>query len=348
MISRVPVLVVACLLLASLQLSAAEYRPVRGSVLVVMKSSSGTEDQEFRSLMLSVVRVEVEDRELAMVEPVPSPPEGEQPLDSAKKAGAEFGLLVAYTMGSQEVSYDLEWYDVAARKKAASASRKSALDFTLDVSIASAVVEILEGQKDRISALPLKPDPNAVQETATPSVEAAPVELGKDVVRLEKVKPFLLSVGVEPLISTFSATEYIQDLFWGAKLNLAWRFALGGGAGGLGLTSGFQRYDVVNVGHPGTFYGIPVGAQIQYGTRMPGPFDFFAHLEGGVLIWYWDQTTSGGSLVNGVVWFISGGVGLVVDILKNFGVAIDVTYSYYPMNPAFTFLEPSLMLLLKL
>jgi hypothetical protein len=346
--SRVPVLVVVCFLLVSLQLSAAEYRPFRGSVLVMVKSSSGTEDQEFRSLMLSVIRVEVEDRELEMVELGSPPPEGEQPLDSAKKAGAEFGLAVAYTMGGQDVSYDLDWYDVAARKKAASASRKSALDFTLDVSIASAVVEILDGQKDRISALPLKPDPNAVQEAATPPVEAAPVELGKDVVRLEKVKPFLLSVGVEPLISTFSATEYIQDLFWGAKASVAWRFALLGGVGGLGIMSGYQRYDVVNVSYPGPFSGIPVGAQVHYGTRMPGPLDFFTHFEGGVLIWTWDQTSSGGNLLNGVVWFIAGGVGLVVDILKNFGIAIDVTYSYYPLNPAFTFLEPSLVLMLKL
>jgi len=348
MISRVPVLVVVCLLLASLQLSAAEYRPVRGSVLVLVKSSDGTEDQELTSLMLSVVRVEVEDRELAMVEPASSPPEGEQPLDSAKKAGAEFSLVVVYTMGGQEVSYDLQWYDVAARTKAASTSRKSALDFTLDVSIASAVVEILDGQKDRILALPLKPDPNAAQVTATPPVEAAPVEFGKDIVRLEEVKPFLLSVGVEPLISTFSATEYVQGLFWGAKASVAWRFALLGGVGGLGITSGYQRYDVVNVTYPGPFSGIPIGAQVQYGTRMPGALNFFTHFEGGVLVWSWNQTSSGGNLLNGVVWFIAGGVGLVVDILKNFGVAIDVTYSYYPLNPAFTFLEPSLMLLLKL
>jgi hypothetical protein len=118
-----------------------------------------------------------------------------------------------------------------------------------------------------------------------------------------------------------------------------------GGAGGLGITSGIQRYYVGNVGHPGMFYGIPVGAQVQYGTRMPGPIDFFVHLDGGALIWYWNQDD--GNLVSGVVWYIAGGVGLVVDILKNLGIAMDVTYSYYPLNPAFSFLEPSLLLLLK-
>jgi hypothetical protein len=345
--SRVPVLVLVVFVFAALSVHA-EYRPVRGSVLVLLKSTTAVEDPEFRALMLSVIRIEIEDRELEMIEPEAPPTEKEQPLDSAKKAGAEFALAASYTMGEQAAAFDLTWYETAVKTKSATVSRKSALDFTLDVTIASAVVEVLEGQKARISALPLKPDPNAKQAAVTPPVEESTgtVELGKDVVRLEPLKPLLFSAGVEPLISTFSATQYIQDLFFGAKASFAWRFPVLGGAGGLGITSGFQKYYVTNVGHPGNFYGIPVGAQVQYGTRMPGPIDFFMHFEGGTLIWYLNRDD--GILVNGVVWFIAGGVGLVVDIFKNFGIAIDVTYSYYPLVPAFTFLEPSVLLLLKL
>jgi hypothetical protein len=168
-------------------------------------------------------------------------------------------------------------------------------------------------------------------------------------VKLEPVKPILISLGAEPLISTFSATEYIQDLYFGAKAAVAWRFPLLGGAGGLGIVSGIQTYDVTNVGYPGMFLGIPVGAQVQYGTRMPGAIDFFMHLDGGALIWYWDQRGSGGNLANGVVWFIAGGVGLMVNILRNIGIAVDITYSYYPMVPyPFTFLEPAVLLVFKL
>jgi hypothetical protein len=345
--SRVPVLVGVCLLLVSLPLLA-EYRPVRGSVVVFLKSTTDTEDPEFRSLMLSVIRVEVEDRELEMVESEALPPEGARILDAATQAGVEFAIDASYTMGDQEVSFDLTWYDVAAKTKAATVSGKSALDFTLDVSIASVVVEALDEQKDRISALPLKPDPNAVQETTTPPAEAPPatVELGKDVVRLERVRPFLFSAGVQPLISTFAATNYLTDLYFGAKAAVAWRFPLGGGAGGIGITSSYQRYRIENVGHPGVFNGIPVGGQVQYGTRMPGPLDFFFHADGGVLIWYLDRDDSVRN--NGVSWYILGGVGLVVDVFSFMGIGIDVTYAYYYGYPPLTILEPSVMLLLKL
>jgi len=340
---RVPVLVFVCVVFAALPLHAA-YRPVRGSVLVLLKSTTGTEDQEFKSLLRNVIRVEVEDRELEMIEPGAPPAPGEEPLKSAANAKAAFALVATYTLSGREAAVELTWYDAATKTRAAAVSRTSALDFTLDVTIASAVVEILDGQKARISALPLKPDPNAA---VTPPVEAgAETALGKDVVRLEPLKPLLFSAGIEPLISTFSATQYLQDLYFGAKVAFAWRFPIGGGAGGIGLTSSYQRYRIENVGHPGMFHGIPVGGQVLYGTRMPGPLDFFFHVDGGALIWYLVQDDSGRN--NGISWYILGGVGLVVDIFKFMGIGIDVTYAYYYGFPPLTILEPSLLLVLKL
>ena len=345
---RVPVLVLLFIVSAALQLPA-DYRPVRGSVLVLMKSATSEEDPEFRSLLLNVCRVEIEARELEVVEPESPPPEKEQPIDTARKAGAEFALTASYTTGERDAKFALTWYDVAARTKADPVERSAALDFTLDVTIASAIADLLASQADRISALPLKPDPNAA--SVTPSGEAdvpavTEIATGKDVVRLEPVKPIQISLGVEPLISTFSATQYIQELHFGAKAAFAWKFPLLGGAGGLGITSGLQKYYVTNVGHPGWVYGIPIGAQVQYGTRMPGLIDFFVHLDGGALLWYWNQ--SDGILVQGVVWYASGGVGLVVNVFRYLGIAVDVTYSYYPLNPAFIFLEPTVLLQLKL
>jgi hypothetical protein len=338
---RVPVLVLVFAVLAALPMHAA-YRPVRGSVLVLLKSTTGIEDSDLKALMLNVIRIEIEDRELEMVVPAALPPAGEQPLDSARKAGTEFALVATYTTSGKEVTVDLTWYERAAKTKSATVSRKSAVDFTFDVTMAAAVAQVLEAQKARILALPLKPDPNPV--AVTPPDEG-PVELGKDVVRLEPLKPVLISLGAEPLISTFSATEYIQDLYFGAKAAVTWRFPMLGGAGGLGVTAGFQRY-YVNTGTPGMFYAFPIGLQVQYGTRMPGPLDFFVHFDGGGLLWTWDQTS--GNEPFAIWWYIAGGVGLVVDIFKNVGIAVDVTYSYYPLNPAFTFLEPAVLLLLKL
>lgn len=349
MIPRVPVLVLVTALLASLPLHA-EYRPVRGSVLVLVKSSTGEEDQEFRSLILNVIRVEVEDRELEMVEPDSPPPEGEQPLQSAQKAGVEFALAATYTLGEEEAAFALTWYETSAKTASATVSRKSALDFTLDVTLASAVVEVLDAQKDRISALPLKPDPNASQPPATPSAEtptASPgqVELGRDIVRLKPLKPLMFTIGAAPLVSTFAATSFIERVYFGVKTTAAWRFPLLGGAGGIGIGSGWQRYYVSNTTSDGWFQTIPAGVQLQYGSRGPGLFDFFVHADGGAVFWFLDPDV--GNLMNGVVPYVQGGVGFIVSILENVGVAFDVNYSLYFFNPYFSFLEPSLGLVLR-
>jgi hypothetical protein len=136
--------------------------------------------------------------------------------------------------------------------------------------------------------------------------------------------------------------DYIEGLYFGAKAGRGGSSpSVGGVLASWGLPEVLREH-----GNPGMFYAFPIGLQVQYGTRMPGPLDFFVHFEGGGLLWTWDQTS--GNEPFAIWWYIAGGVGLVVDIFKNFGIAVDVTYSYYPLNPAFTFLEPAVLLLLKL
>jgi hypothetical protein len=150
--SRLPVLVVLFAVLAALPGSAAD-TPVQCRVLVLLKSTTTEEDPEFRSLMLNAIRVEIEDRELTVLEPVTPPPNDEQPWQSAVKAGADFALAATYTMGQLEAAFDLAWFDAAEKRQIQAVSRKVSLDFTLDVTIATAVVEILDGQKDRIAVV---------------------------------------------------------------------------------------------------------------------------------------------------------------------------------------------------
>jgi hypothetical protein len=347
---RVPVLVLFLFLSAAFNLHA-DSRPVRGSVLVLMKSAGSEEDPEFRSLLLDVCRVEIESRELEMIEPEASPPGDEQPIETARKAAAEFALTAFYATGDRDATFVLTWYDVAARTKAASVERKASLDFTLDITIASAIAELLEGQADRISALPLKPDPNAGAAIVTPSGETVSppidqVQLGGDIVRLRPLKRLAFTIGAAPLISTFGASDLITDVYFSIKTTAAWRFSMLGGAGGLGIASGLQRYYVTNILQEGWFTTIPIGAQVQYGTRMPGPFDFIFHLDGGMVLWFLDPDV--GFPSNGMVPYVEGGVGFIVNVLQNLGVALDVNYAYYFFrNPDFSFLEPALLLVLK-
>jgi nucleoid-associated protein YgaU len=103
--------------------------------------------------MLNAIRVEIEDRELTVLEPITQPPNGEQPWQSSGKAGADFALAATYTMRQLEAAFDLAWYDTAEKRQTQAVSRKVSLDFTLDVTIATAIVEILDGQKDRIAVV---------------------------------------------------------------------------------------------------------------------------------------------------------------------------------------------------
>ncbi len=347
---RAPVLVLLFIASAAILLHA-DYRPVRGSVLVLMASTGAEEDPEFRSLLLNVCRVEIEARELEVVEPEASPPEGERPIDSARKAGAEFALTASYTTRERDATFVLTWYDAASQTRASSVEHTATLDFTLDVSIASAIAELLDGQKDRIAALPLKPDPNAAPASVTPSSEAVSppigqVELGGDVVRLKPLKRLAFTIGAAPLISTFGASDLITKVYFSLKTTAAWRFPMLGGAGGIGIDTGVQRYYVENIVNQGWFSTVPIGAQVQYATRMPGPFDFVFHLGGGVVLWFLDPDA--GLPSNGVVPYVQGGVGFIVNILENLGIALDVDYAYYFFrNPDFSFLEPAVLLVLR-
>jgi hypothetical protein len=342
---RVPVLVALFILSAALQLPA-DYRPVRGSVLVLAKSTLPEENPEFRSLLLNVCRVEIESRELEVIEPETPPPEGEQPIETAQKAGVEFALTASYTTSDRDVTFVFTWYDIAARTQAAPVERKAALDFTLDVTIASAISDLLDGQKDRIAALPLKPDPNAAPVAEATQAPLDEVVLGNDIVRLPPLKRLMFTIGAAPLVSTFGASDLITKVYFSLKTTATWRFPLLGGAGGIGIDSGLQRYYVENILNQGWFSTIPIGLEVQYGSRMSGPFDFIFHLDGGAVLWFLDPDV--GLPSNGVVPYVQGGVGFLVKVLENMGIALDVTYSlYFFGNPNFSFLEPALLLVVK-
>lgn len=359
MIPRVPVLVVLVVSCIAALLPAAD-RPIRGSVFAIVRPASAEGDPEFQALLLSVCRVEVEARELELREPDADVPDGEEPVASAAKAGAEFALVIAYATGERQATIDLSWYDVAAGAQAASVTLTAALDFTLDVTIASAVVELLDGQADRIAALPRKRAPGT-EPAAVPPAEApastlptaedqpppvGQVQLGKDVVRLKPLKPLVFTIGAAPLIATFATPDYIAKMYFGFKTSAAWRFPMLGGAGGVGIVSGLQRYYVENILNQGWFTTLPVGVQAQFGTRMPGPFDFLFHLDGGAVVWFLDPDA--GIASSGVVPYVQGGVGFLVNVLDNLGIGLDVAFAgYFFANPNFTFLEPGLTLVLK-
>jgi hypothetical protein len=350
--SRVPVLVLLVFTIAIVPLHAAD-RSVRGGVLVLLKSTTAEEDQEFRSLMLDVIRVEVEDRELEMIEPDPPPPAGEEPLSSAAKAGAEFALVAAYTLSARDTVFDLAWYDAAAKAKAASVSRTSALDFTLDVTIASAVVELLEGQKERIAAVlsaraasarlaaekaaaeKAAEDKAAAEKAAAEraAIEAAAnarakAEADRQIAAAMKrpVRHWSLYAAGAPFLATVESSQYFTLGLSGA-LNGQYRFAVSGGLIGIGFATGFQRFRATGTGGEADSTLVPLGVTFAYGTNTGSRFDFLAHVDGGASLFIL-QPLNGIAEV-GVVPFALGGVGITIAVFEKAGFIIDASYAAF-------------------
>jgi hypothetical protein len=369
--ARVPVLVVLFFLLAALQ-GPAEERAVRGSVLVLLKSTTAGEDPEFRALMLSVIRVEIENRELALIEPETLPPDDEKPWQSAKQADAEFALVATYATGQRKVAFDLSWYDTAEKKQVQSVSREATLDFTLDVTIAAAVVELLDGQKDRIAAVRsaradaarAAAEKAAAEKTAAEKAAAektaaeraaieeaanakAKAEADRTIAAALKrpLKHWSMLAGAGPFLATVEASQYFT-LGLSAFLNGQYRFSVPGGLLGIGLASGLQRFHATGTAGEADSTLVPVGVTFVYGTNTGSRFDFFAHIDGGAALFILQPII--GNTAIGVVPYILGGVGMTIAVFEKAGIIIDASYAaFFPRGVPIMGFSPSLGLFLR-
>jgi hypothetical protein len=363
--------------------------PVRGRVLVLIQSATDSEDPEFKSLMLNAIRVEIEDRELDVLEPTAQPPRGEQPWISANQADADFALVATYTMNAQEAAFDLAWYDTVEKRQVQAVSRKAALDFTLDVTIATAVVELLDGQKDRIAAarsVRLRAAQAAAEKAATEqaaaekaatekaaaekaaaekaaadraAAERAAIEAAADArakaeadrkiadALRRPVKHWGLLAGAGPFLATVEASEYFT-LGLSGLLNIQYRFAVPGGALGIGLATGVDKFHATGSEGEADSVLIPIGATLAYGTNTGSRFDFYAHVDGGAAIFMLTPVATGSTAV-GVVPYVLGGVGMTFAFVPSVGIAIDASYAAF-FQPGFPIMgfSPSVALFLRL
>jgi nucleoid-associated protein YgaU len=371
--SRLPVLVLLFIVLAALPGSAAD-TPVQCRVLVILKSTTPEEDPDFRSLMLNAIRVEIEDRELTVLEPITQPPNGEQPWQSSGKAGADFALAATYTMRQLEAAFDLAWYDTAEKRQTQAVSRKVSLDFTLDVTIATAIVEILDGQKDRIAVVrsarieaaraaaeKAAADKAAADKAAAAkaAAERAAIEAAANAKAKEEadrkiaaalkrpVDHWGLIAGAGPFLATVEASEYFT-LGLSASLNGQYRFAVPGGLFGIGLATGVNAFRATGTAGEADSMLIPIGATVVYGTNTGSRFDFSAHIDGGAAVFLLTPVVSGITAV-GVVPFILGGVGMTIAVFEKAGFIIDASYAaFFPRGVPIMGFSPSLGLFLRL
>jgi len=340
------------LLLAPMTLGASDdASPRHPVVLIHMRSSSEVDKQVLQSLLVDSVTLELSNRGMEVLTgTVPARTSGEI-LDLARREEADFALVGIYTLKDKQVLLEIQWLDVRKRALAAQASRQGPLDLSFDSVVADAVDELLSRQAGSFANLPpraVKPEEHASAPLARAESREAPLDLQFPVqepeaaadsppaasrqAALEKpLRRLAISLGTAPLIATFNAAKYFS---MGVAIQLAvqYRIRALGGFLGFGLATAAHGFHGKGAYVEADFVLLPIGAEVQYGTRTGTLIDFFVHVNGGPAIFA--VRLSGGNPAATVIPYVIGGVGVTVSMGDGFGISLDGSYAVFFDSPA--------------
>jgi hypothetical protein len=353
----IPVLL---LVLAPMALGASNGASSRPPVVLIhMRSSSAVDEQVLQSLLVDSVTLELSDRGMEVLTGTVPARTSDDILDLARREEADFALVGIYTLKDKQVLLEIQWLDVRRRALAAQASRHGPLDLSFDSIVADAVDELLSGQAGSFANLPprtVKPEEHVSAPSARAGSREAPLDLLLPVPEPEAaaraVEPareplpaarapadsppaaplrrFALSLGAAPLIATFNAAKYFST---GVAIQLAgqYRIRASGGFLGFGLATAAHGFHGKGTYVEADFLLLPIGAEVQYGTRTGTPIDFFVHVNGGPAVFA--VRMSGGNPLAKVIPYVAGGVGVTVSMGDGLGVSLDGSYAAFFDSP---------------
>jgi hypothetical protein len=335
-------------------------------VLIHMRSSNTVDEQVLQSLLVDSVTLELSDRGMEVLAGTSPARTQEEILALAEATQADFALTGVYTLKDKQVLLDIQWLDVRRRALAAQASRQGPLDLSFDSVVAAAVGELLSGQQENLASLPArtaKPEehtsaPAAREESREVAVELqlplpaaltpadSPPDAPRPAPQGESLRRIAISLGTAPLIATFNAAKYFS---MGVSLYLAghYRIRAPGGFLGFGLTTAVHGFRGKGASVEADFLLLPIGAEVQYGTRTGTPIDFFVHVNGGPAVFA--VRMSGGNPLAKVIPYVTGGVGVTISVGDIFGISLDGSYAAFFDSPTpIMGYAPSLLFLVRL
>jgi len=326
----------------------AHRRPI---VLVLVHSSSQSDNAPLSAMIADSFRVELESQGIQVL-PSNEPAADDRAIASlAEKNHADFALLGMYTLEGAEIQLDARWIDPVKKAAAGIASRTGALNLSFDAMVASIVGEIVEGQKERFADLPMVP--TAAQQPAAPLGPAVASDsrpavspVGSAPKAELRIAPLAFSLGSAPFIATFTALNYFP-VGLNVSLTGLYRVRAPGGLLGFGLATGLNGFHGKGAYTEADFFIIPIGVCLLYGTRTGSPIDFFAHIDGGPAI-FTAKPATGNSLTK-VIPYLTGGVGITFSLFESFGISLDGSYVCFFDSPApIMGFAPSLSVLVRL
>ena len=289
------------------------------TVLVVVYSSGQTDNQALSAMISDAFRMELEAQGIRALPTTERAADNGAVAALAAKQRADFALLGTYVQTGSQVLLNASWIDPGTKAVAGHSSRTGALNLSFDMVVTSLVDEILQGQKQRISNLPLE----QVEPTPSP---ARPSEEKKE----QKFPRFAFSLGSAPFIATFSALNYFP-LGLSASLTGRYQVPAPGGLVGFGPTVGVSGFHGKGSYAQADFYVIPMGIDVMYGTRTGSLLDFFAHAAGGPAV-FTAMVASGDTLAK-VIPYVSGGVGISLSLFESLGISLEGGYTCFFDSP---------------
>ncbi len=271
---------------------------------------------------------------------------------AAEKAAAEAATAAAAAAAeAQREAAERTAAEIAAAKQvaaeAAAAAEKSAQETAAAerrAAEAQAAAKAAEAQAAAVQAAASRPQTGDL----TASGGRAGLTPGTaGLMRVPPLRPVAVSAGATVMVQTNRGDFLFHGVGVKAPLEVLWRFGVAGGFLGVGLASGVERFQVDGSRGSVLCTIVPLGAELAYGSRSPGPLDFSMALSGGPAVLVYQRLSNGTSVV-GVIPFVCGGGGLAASLSENLGVSLGVGFeAIFAADAVFLALEPSVSLVVK-
>ena len=311
-------------------------------VLILLRSSTGTETRSLRALIVDAITVEMEARDIEAVPASNAFTDDSEVFSIAEGRKADFAVSGTFTPAGGSVDLHLRWFDIQQKKTFPGTSLSAPLDLKFDSVIADFIGQMLDDHQEEAASLPAIPPPLPPQEPvkppepprrpswpnrrrrrkARPCRSRAP-EPAPRPRALPRPSPLFFSISSAPFIPVFKASAYVQTVGLSASVEGEYRFPVGHGLLGIVAASGMHYFHAQKVSVADAFV-VPVGAGAVDRTLTGSPIDFSLKAEAGPAIFVLMPAGGGSSL--GLVPYLSAGMGLTVSFSPHLGASVQLDY----------------------
>ncbi len=321
------------------------------TVLLSTQTSDNTELYSFKDIINDSISFELRDAGFRVIIDK-NIGNAEQLLQSANQQGASFLIESSYSIKNGSIQIDFNCYRTDANSRIFSTSSQGGLDLELDSVIKEAALDIITQIEQNIESRPLiipestgsieeeeetiisedKPadEDRSIKETeASQTVLIAHTPAETPVTEPSEFKHFTISIGFTPFMTTGKASNYFTFGI-GPDLYTAYNFQTPFGYFGLGIYSSLIYFTAEGLLISSENLLISAGPEIRLGIDANEVLGIFLRLNSGATLFMLNKNNEG--YKSAVIPFVSGGMGLTMNMTSGFGIIISANYSLYIEN----------------